>query len=470
MGWSNIGDWQTIFTTAKRADLISAATNSGFYAMVYKSPTGDITIAYRGTTLTDLGDIKTDFQGWQAKTPDQFRFARELAILVKKLFPNSHVAATGHSLGGALATYAGQQVPGISRVVTFNAARFGILSAATRAGTEQINIIVPGDVVGDPKVTNSPTGIGSLSGKTYSVKSTTAAPQTPLSMAEGKWDPYASDKHSLAGIIGGLKGVNPSGGKPTGPSASGNPPANSGPASGGPAGSTSQANNAARPSAQGSSSPQSSAPGQQPAQPPSSRPSGAALSVPQQGSAKPSSPAHPPSQSAMVTPAPIGSVSHAQARPGGISLSKAAAERMPLNITLDGSYYSDGRIVLMGKPDQAHSIDAALFLTSLRLACESVDPYFSLDPVEGAAWNREGQEASLAFWERIAPHFSRKPNVRQKESVFSIRTVSAKRDYPQVWASMESNYPNLQSKLVFQPTWLAEKNCRVAFQYWNPAL
>jgi hypothetical protein len=141
-------------------------------------------------------------------------------------------------------------------------------------------------------------------------------------------------------------------------------------------------------------------------------------------------------------------------RPGGISLSKAAAERMPLNITLDGSYYSDGRIVLMGKRDPAHSIDAALFLTSLRLACDSADPYFSLDPVEGAAWNREGEEATVAFWERISANFNKQPNVKQKDSIFSIRTISAKRDYPQIWASMERNYPNLKSKLVFRPTWL----------------
>jgi hypothetical protein len=144
------------------------------------------------------------------------------------------------------------------------------------------------------------------------------------------------------------------------------------------------------------------------------------------------------------------------ARPGGISLTKAAADRMPLNITLDGSYYSDGRIVLMGKQDPAHSIDAALFLTSLRLACTSTDPYFSLDPIQGPAWNKEGEEASAAFWKRIEANFKKQPNIRQKSSNFSIRTISARRDYSQIWSSMEGSYPNLKSQLVFRPTWLQE--------------
>src|SRR5262249_39295009 len=104
----------------------------------------------------------------------------------------------------------------------------------------------------------------------------------------------------------------------------------------------------------------------------------------------------------------------------------------------------------------AHSIDAALFLTSLRLACESVDPYFSLDPLEGAAWYREGHEATEAFWKRIEGSFKKQLNIRQKDSQFWIKTISAKRDYPQIWASMESNYPNLKSELVFRPTWLSD--------------
>ncbi len=36
--------------------------------------------------------------------------------------------------------------------------------------------------------------------------------------------------------------------------------------------------------------------------------------------------------------------------PGGISLSKAAAARAPINIALDGIYYKDGRLVLSGQP------------------------------------------------------------------------------------------------------------------------
>jgi hypothetical protein len=91
----------------------------------------------------------------------------------------------------------------------------------------------------------------------------------------------------------------------------------------------------------------------------------------------------------------------AQLTPGGISLSKAAAARMPLNIALDGAYYKDGRLVLSGRSDRESGFNAALLLTALRAACEPTDPYFSLDPVDVVAWNADGQSASEDLWRHI---------------------------------------------------------------------
>ena len=146
-------------------------------------------------------------------------------------------------------------------------------------------------------------------------------------------------------------------------------------------------------------------------------------------------------------------------RPSGISLSKAAAEAMPLNIDLKGAFYKDGQIVLSGSADSRRGFDAALFLTAVRLACEASDPYFSLDPPVGSAWNAEGQSASAALWEKIKSDFKSHPNANAgiyAKSELQFRTVSARNDYPKLWASLAPNYPNLKSDLVFRPEWLRE--------------
>jgi Mbeg1-like len=421
-GWTNIGDWQTVLRAAKRVDLIDAAKYSGFYASVYRTRNGAIAIAYRGT-LPNLGDVITDLQGWQAQTPNQFGLAKELAVQVKKLFPKSHIEVTGHSLGGALATYVGQQVPGVSKVVTFNAANFGILSAATRAGTNQINIVVPKDVIGDPRSALSPTGLGPLSGKTYTVESTTAA------------------SHTLAGIIGGLKNTQPSGKKPADMAPSGQ--LTSSEPTGGAGRTASQSNVPSAPLLSPRQQPAS-----KPAQPPKSKtsPSPSIAMAPVAG---PATTAYPP-RSAL-----------AFARPGGISLSEAAAAAMPIDIDLDGVHYRDGKLIISGRKSTTHVLDAALVLTALRASCDAGDPYFSLDPDNGPAWSAEGHRASERLWEGVkrdvgweTPVKADRRSIRSRSLL--VRTIWGRRDYPQLWESIASDYPNLKSRLVFRPAWLQQ--------------
>src|SRR5262249_41657149 len=78
--------------------------------------------------------------------------------------------------------------------------------------------------------------------------------------------------------------------------------------------------------------------------------------------------------------------------PGGISLSGAAAVGLPIEIDVDAIRYDEAShsIVLSGKgTGEPEIFDAAIFLTSLRLACQGRDPYFSLDPADVAAYSRE---------------------------------------------------------------------------------
>lgn len=139
--------------------------------------------------------------------------------------------------------------------------------------------------------------------------------------------------------------------------------------------------------------------------------------------------------------------------PGGISLSKAAADKMALHINIDGLVYRDGQIVVAGAANKATRIDAALFMTSLRLACEpSGDPYFSLDPFDGQAWTDQGREATAAVWNAIKEEFNGDPG----NTKFAVQSFSVRQRYPALWAELAPRYPELRTKLVFGPEWLRE--------------
>ncbi len=169
-------------------------------------------------------------------------------------------------------------------------------------------------------------------------------------------------------------------------------------------------------------------------------------------------PRPPPSLGTLASPGPTTIVMRA---PGGISLNRAAAERMPIDVDLDGAWYRDGKLVLSGRKSSAHTLDAALMMTAFRAACESGDPYFSLDPDNGAAWSEEGHKASDQLWEAIsgdtgwnAPVQATRKAIKQRS--LQVRSIWARRDYPQLWSKVTSAYPNLRSKLVFRPVWLNE--------------
>ena len=293
---------------------------SGFYAAIYRNESdkthkiGEIVIAFRGTNgLTDSKGIATDIGAQLGALPKQYEYAQDLALLVKQKFPT--VSVTGQSLGGGLATYVGEQIAGINKIVAFNPARPPFVTGATGIDNRnQINVVVTGELIGNPN-TKSFLGSGTMPGKTYYVHSTTAdapSPNTPIGGAKSlRGDLFGA--HSQEGIIGGLCNLSPS----SCPSAPPPPPVPAAPFSW---------------------------------KVPSTTftPSGSLSAIP------PSS--HP--------------------APGGISLSKAAAARMPLNIALDGAYYKDGRLVLSGRSDSEFGFNAALLLTALRAACEPTDPYF----------------------------------------------------------------------------------------------
>jgi hypothetical protein len=114
-------------------------------------------VAYLGAGSKDLldGDWSTNFRArFDSKSAvdrleAQYVAARSLAARIDKVYAgtpyqsySSNLTLTGHSLGGALASYAGQNVRS-AQVFTFDAGRNSLVG--TGDNLKQINIIARGD-------------------------------------------------------------------------------------------------------------------------------------------------------------------------------------------------------------------------------------------------------------------------------------------------------------------------------------
>lgn len=92
--------------------------DTGFHAEVLAKG-NDVIIAYRGTNLTSVQDIRNDVAMARDKIPAQATDAIKVYDQVKRDYPNSDVTVTGHSLGGSLSQIV-SSVRGCE-AVTFNA-------------------------------------------------------------------------------------------------------------------------------------------------------------------------------------------------------------------------------------------------------------------------------------------------------------------------------------------------------------
>ena len=92
--------------------------DTGFQAEVLAKG-NDVIIAYRGTNLTSVQDIRNDVAMARDNIPAQATDAIKVYDQVKQDYPNSDVTVTGHSLGGSLSQIV-SSVRGCE-AVTFNA-------------------------------------------------------------------------------------------------------------------------------------------------------------------------------------------------------------------------------------------------------------------------------------------------------------------------------------------------------------
>lgn len=92
--------------------------DTGFHAEVLANG-NDVIVAYRGTDITSVQDIRNDVAMARDKIPAQATDAIKVYDQVKQDSPNSDVTVTGHSLGGSLSQIV-SSVRGCD-AVTFNA-------------------------------------------------------------------------------------------------------------------------------------------------------------------------------------------------------------------------------------------------------------------------------------------------------------------------------------------------------------
>jgi hypothetical protein len=195
-----LADWETLLREGGVSNAqILAFKLSGFYASAYRNnDSGEIVIAFRGTetrSVSAISDIGTDIDARFSPSsgpPPQYVAASELTRIASNKW-GKDIALTGHSLGGGLASYAGE-TQGISKVYTFNAARNPLSTQGDNAN--QINIVVPGELIGDAVTDSTVFGTQSLPGRTYNLNTTDD--QTGL-----------FGGHAMRGIIGGLISLTP---------------------------------------------------------------------------------------------------------------------------------------------------------------------------------------------------------------------------------------------------------------------
>lgn len=122
------------------------SSSSGMQAAVYKNTQGKIVIAYRGTQLTDSGDLFADFNIMLGSIPQaQLTDAENFYKAVVAQYGSNNIVITGHSLGGAIAQIIGSKT-GIP-TYTYNAPGMATYSGLYPDVVK--NFVVMNDYVGN---------------------------------------------------------------------------------------------------------------------------------------------------------------------------------------------------------------------------------------------------------------------------------------------------------------------------------
>ena len=115
-------------------EISSASMFDGLYYTVLRKD-NEIIVCFRGTELSDNGDLRNDIAMLFRRIPIQAKYALNIYDSIKETYPDCKITVIGHSLGGSLA-----QIVGAMRdvkAVTFNA--FGTLDILKKNRVQNIN-------------------------------------------------------------------------------------------------------------------------------------------------------------------------------------------------------------------------------------------------------------------------------------------------------------------------------------------
>ena len=94
---------------------------TGFSATLFENLQGERVLAFRGTNPFSIADWTNNIQVLNGVVPLQFEQAMELYNSIATQYGTENLTLTGHSLGGALASYVSAQDDSHPNSVVFNA-------------------------------------------------------------------------------------------------------------------------------------------------------------------------------------------------------------------------------------------------------------------------------------------------------------------------------------------------------------
>ncbi len=182
---------------------------SGFLARLYRNKhTGEYVVAYAGTDLSTLADLKADVaNGLFGVETRQYEMAVSLANRVASKVGREHLSFVGHSLGGGLATAAALETQ--RPAVTFNAAALseralaGYQTKSTRANELITAFYMPGEVVGELQALSTVIG-PHLRYSTFGAMRPVGITQGRRIRLDGKWYHDPVTKHLMGDTLGSM--------------------------------------------------------------------------------------------------------------------------------------------------------------------------------------------------------------------------------------------------------------------------
>lgn len=185
----------TALSTPPYADI-----ETGFFGRAFKK-SNEIIIAFRGTEITELGDLKADVQNFSNAKPEQYQQALDFVAGVLNDVPPGvdKITLTGHSLGGGLASYAALYFG--ANAVVFNGAGLG---QGLRANIPQQHMERQQSLVRNIDLKSDPvTALGGQVGSVYQLDLPSGMIDPASYMGTGPI--VAIEPHFMDGVISALQ-------------------------------------------------------------------------------------------------------------------------------------------------------------------------------------------------------------------------------------------------------------------------